>query len=329
MARRQIRGQERGRDQTRARGRVRTESIRAGLGDLEGGFFPEYISGHGRSVEDLEDDERDGDLALDDDEDADATPQALEETEAEDDLVEARVAGWRLRDALGSRPPVVLVRLRWDGARVRASVTMPAPTRDAAESLQELAQFLEHVFQQDRASFSADEWQRLLGLTQCSLSQRFLLLERLAIEGSAKVEIVLDDGSTNKFTPHDRGLERYAAKFAALPDGTPFSLRLLFLDQRGRKDESDFGRLSPFVKLEAIRRALARERETGEACDDETFRFRFQEAAACLGLEIAAPTWKQITTLREWLKRNGLAHVFPKSSERQKIYDAARAEAAP
>src|SRR5262249_6918254 len=104
------------------------------------------------------------------------------------------------------------------------------------------------------------------------------------------------------FIPHDRGLERFQSKIAALPDGLPFSLRLLLLDRRGKRQL----RRDPFLDLPdpllllAVRRALALERETGRMHSDYEFGPLLRRALGELGVPLpSAPTEEQMRTLRE------------------------------
>ena len=51
---------------------------------------------------------------------------------------------------------------------------MPPPTKDAAESLEELVQFLEYAFRLGRTQLAPAEWRRLLGQESAALCERFL-----------------------------------------------------------------------------------------------------------------------------------------------------------
>src|SRR5262249_59020735 len=116
--------------------------------------------------------------------------------------------------------------------------------------------------------FSAEEWHDLLHGGTASLGKRLLLLSRLAVAADTRIE-----SAKVPFIPHDRGLERFQSKIAALPDGLPFSLRLLLLDRRGKRQP----RRDPFLDLPDVllllagRRALALERHGGRVHSDYEF----------------------------------------------------------
>jgi hypothetical protein len=138
------------------------------------------------------------------------------------------------------------------------------------------------------------------------------------------VSLGADDESGAKFTPHDVGLERFANKFAALPDGTPFSLRLLLLDQRGREaSDHFFDQLPEAVKLLALRRALQQERAKGIAVSDNAFRDDLQRALEeLLGTPVPKPTEDHVRRrLRDHYNRKGLGDLFPNQRERQREYE--------
>jgi hypothetical protein len=325
----------RGQDRGQARGRERTKVIRSGLFDLE--LPPDWGPPPGVRPDDQDlgwDDEADGDQVLDDAEAPGSEAVALGPHDPEPpEGVEARAAGMTLRTLLGSRSPAVLVRLVQDGADIRARVCAAPATVNAAEALEELRLFVENLFREGRGRLADAEWARLVGAEPAPLFERLLLLSRLAVSGSAEVVVegyLREDASDRpggpgryKFTPNDRGLERYANKFAALPDGTPFGIRLLLLDGRGRPDPHPFKQLPAAVKLEALRRALEAEARGGRAGEDEAFRDRLQEALRSLGLVLDKPTYRHVLNLRVTLQRNGLGHLFPNAQERQRAYDRA------
>jgi hypothetical protein len=353
----QGRGQRQGQGQ--AQGRERSKVIRVGLADLEVDWGHEVLPGGCPTPSDLGfDDEADGDLQLDehgDAEDASPEPTWLPDGAA----AEAEPSGLTLADLLGSRPPVVLVRIVVEQDQVRARTQLPAPTAAAAESLAELRALLAYLFQRGRDTFSSEDWDRLIGAAPILPAERLMLLARLAVAGNAAVEIAyherhsadpvvpwvetwvtspeIADADADqlcaryRFTPNDRGQERYAKKFAALPDGTPFSIRMLLLDARGRRPANPhpFDLLPMAVKLQALCQILNEEQRLGLAFDYERFRAEFQQALDRLGLIIDRPTWKHIKNLMETLAKSGLGDAFPKKEERQRRYDVARQEAVP
>lgn len=249
--------------------------------------------------------------------DVPSTMEAEEETEVRREFT--------LGDLLGSRPPVVLLRLRLEGEELTVSSCAAPASREAKEALELLQQFVARCFRDGRTHFRDVEWAELLGCEPAPLTRRLMLLLRLAIKASEKV--AFGEGGTESgeaFTPHDVGLERFANKFAALPDGTPFSIRLLLLDQRGReRGEHFFDQLPDAVKLLALRRALQRERERGTAVSDNDFRDEIQHALQeLLGTDVPKPTEDQVRRrLRDNFKRKGLGDLFPNQTSRQREYD--------
>jgi hypothetical protein len=278
------------------------------------------------------DDEADSDSHLaEEGEEGDAAPCAelVDPPEQDDRAATPRLP---LSALIGSRLPAVLLRLERtaEGVAVR---TCAAPASDEARmALKLLAAFVAQRFDKGRAGLDAAEWEELLGATpDAPLMRRMILLLRLAVEAGEKVS--LGEESKAAFTPHDIGLERFAAKFAALPDGTPFSLRLLLLDKRGReRSDTFFDRLPDAVKFLALRKALLRERQEGQAVSDYDFCTSIQKALEeLLGFKVERPTEDQVRRrLRDNFKRRGLAHVFPNQRERQQAYlqEAARQKAA-
>jgi hypothetical protein len=232
--------------------------------------------------------------------------------------------GIALTDLLGSRLPVVLFRLVRDGDTVTAQATAAPRSGSAAEALEELRVFLEDRFHSGRQELlEPREWERLLGTEPAPVLERLLLLGRLAVGSNTHLMLADGTGGHVSFTPHDRGLGRYAGKFAALPDGMPFSLGLLVRDGRGRRKENShpFDRLPEAIKFLGIRQALAAEAVQRTACDDNTFRSQLRDALASLGLVVDKPTEDHVVRFRETLKRHDLGHLFPNARARQKEYD--------
>jgi hypothetical protein len=261
----------------------------------------------------------------DEGEDGDASPSATDE---EDERPAA--TGLSLSALIGSRAPAVLLRLERTAEGVAVRRCASPTTGPAREALSLLEGFVVRRFDRARAGLSAAEWDELLGAAPATLTRRMTLLLRLAAD--AGEEVALGEDSKAAFTPHDVGLERFAGKFAALPDGTPFSLRLLLLDKRGRKGgEGYFDRLPDAVRLLALRKALARERQQGRAVEDHDFCPSIQKALEeLLGFRIERPTDDQVRRrLRDNFKRRGLAPPFRNKTERQQSYneEAARSKA--
>jgi hypothetical protein len=304
-----------------------TERRRAGAEELSTWQERPVLAGASPRNADLGyDEEADSDQLIDDEEadsgesgeiDVSPTTEAEEETEVRRQLA--------LGDLLGSRPPVVLLRLRQEGEELRVSCCAAPASREAREALELLQRFVARCFRDGRSHFTDAEWAELLGHEPGPLTRRLTLLLRLAIKASEKV--AFSEGGAEggeAFTPHDVGLERFVNKFAALPDGTPFSIRLLLLDQRGReRGEHFFDQLPDAVKLLALRQALRRERERGVAVSDNDFRDEIQHALTeLLGADVQKPTEDQVRRrLRDNFKRKGLGDLFPNQTSRQREYD--------
>jgi hypothetical protein len=235
---------------------------------------------------------------------------------------------------IGARQPAILIRLSWDDRAVRAHPLVTLRPGKKAAALQVLCSFVEQCFARGIDRFSEKERDELLGSKSGgAMSRRLVLLSRLAVEASAKVTLELDGGGEVTRRMSDLGLERFAYKFAALPDGTPFSLRLLLQDQRGRHragndnpsaDVHPLDVLPLSIKLLALRRALATERELGRAHTDGDFCAVYQKAVEqTIGASIEMPEEEaHVTHFREYLERRGL-HIFPNRAEREKQYRAA------
>ena len=316
-------GQSTGRGQKQGQGQSRTNQIRDGQDALDEGFPDEPLCGAAPGFDNLG--PEDEAVPIDDEEGLD------EEDEAPDEP-----GPRRLVDMIGSRAPVVLLRLVYGAGGIKVRLTVMPRNADAAQALEELRFFVESRFHAGKELLTASEWNQLLGQESATIPERLLLLTRLAIEGHTKVVIEnleREDGSPcprYQFTPNDRVLERYVGKFAALPDGTPFSLRLLLLDKRGKKkDDAAAWSILPWaIKLEALGRILAEEAAEGQACDDDAFRGKMQSKLKEMKVDVPKPTWDDVKNLRELLKRNGLGHVFPNARERQRSHDKSTVEEA-
>jgi hypothetical protein len=238
-----------------------------------------------------------------------------------------------LNDLLGSRPPVVLLRMDCEGGEVKVLPCATPSSDRAKEALELLRRFVEQRFKDGRRNFTDDEWAELIGDQEQETrpGKRLTLLLRLAVKAGEKASLGEGKGAT--FTPNDIGLERFANKFAALPDGTPFSIRLLLLDERGKnksgKDGGYFARLPRAVTFLALERALQREErvEKPEAVSDYAFCPSLRdELEKLLGAEQELPGEEDVQRLREWLTRNGLGDRFPNQRERKRKYERMRQE---
>jgi len=301
--------QSRAQRQSRTRGRIRTEVVREGLSDLDAAPVMLFSAG-ARNVDPDPDDVQDGDLLLQESEAGDFPLEILEADDADDGEAAPEFS---LKEVLGSRPPVTLLQVRCPADQAEVKIVAQPASAAAADALEELCDLVETCFRQGRETLSNEEWQRLMGRQPAPILDRLLLLARLAISGR-----------TGKCKPIDRGLKLYVNKFASLPDGTPFGIRLLLLDERGRPDPHPFKQLPMTVKLVALLLALEEEKREGRAYKDNDFRDKLQEALETLGIHLdEKPTQDQVINLRVTLQREGLGELFPKASMRQQAYAAA------
>jgi hypothetical protein len=217
-----------------------------------------------------------------------------------------------------------------DGVETRLAVPLRPRT---AEALKGLRDFLQWRFRAGRGRFTDEEWDRLLGRGPARPTERLALLNRLATTGQEAYQ----GAEGYETTPNDLGLEHYRHKFAALPDGTPFSLGILLSGgasgqkKRARApdasadtaDSHPFDQLSAGIRLLALTRALKREREDGWVRADVDFRELLRaEASALTGIPMEAMPTRSVTRLREFLKRNGLAQLFPNAPQRRRAQAA-------
>jgi hypothetical protein len=332
----QTRGKTRNREQEQVRGRNRTEQMRADhdkMDDPEKQQVSPSYAGLGTLNEDTGvADETDGDGYLDESERQEApSPGGPPEADAEGTSAPARAGEDRLallEDVLGSRAPTALFRLERSGDTVRRRWLTPPPPA-YAEALEELGRLVDHCFQRGRDRFTPEEWDCLLGTVPSPLENRLILLARLAVRGS---EAITAPGGP-AFKPNDRVLGRFARKFALLPDGLPFSLRLLLQDGRGKRPEAtstfpSFNRLPDAVQLQVLERAKQLEQAAGAAVEDDKFRDYLFQALQELRLPVEKPHYQHVTGLREKLRHHGLEHLFPNAKTRQESYARAPAAAA-
>jgi hypothetical protein len=222
-----------------------------------------------------------------------------------------------LEDVVGSRPPLVLFRLVRTGENVHVEPVV-APRPGTEKAFKDLQDFLEGRLAEG-PRLLGDDWSRLLD-GDTPVGGRLLLLTRLAIRG----QTMLAPGRDSR-TPNDIGLERYG-KYALLPDGVPFSLRLLLEDGRGRhkgNGPATFIRLPYAVQLCALRAALDRERGRGEAVSDDDFVDLLHEALREMGIELNRQDGVRhghVTELRRKLKKCGAADLFPNEKQRRREY---------
>jgi hypothetical protein len=210
-------------------------------------------------------------------------------------------------------------------------VRIRARPRSAAarEALAELADLLRHVFHAERSPLTPGERRRLLGREQATVGERLVLLTRLALGADTTIAT-----AAVPFAPDNRGLNRYLGKFAALPDGLPFSLRLLLKDLRGRKPntrerdpqkaaDARFLALPESLLLLAVRRTLDRERRLNQVWSDYDLGPQLRTTLQTLGVHLErAPGEKTVGRLRARWVRGGLS-LFPKASERRRARENA------
>ena len=328
------------RAQSRVRGRVRTQQMRAAYDELD---LPEpqlLPAGPAPDQADLGlDDDADADVLSDDgndDESSDASDVEMIEPITEEaalavECPEPPPPATTLGQLFGSRIPRVSIRLQVDDGNVRADAVVSPRSANGREALAELAALAQTAFDSARPQFSDQEWAALLEGKGVSLAQRFILLCRVAVKARERIQV---EGQ-GSFRPSDRMLLRFQNKIAALPDGTPFALGLLLGDDRGRKGgggaagRSGLADVPDAMKLLGLRRALKAEQKTGTAQDDAAFGRTLREALASLGIPLRSnPTDAELTDLRERFndtRRKGKIRrfrLFPNRRERQRRYDA-------
>ncbi len=111
------------------------------------------------------DEEADGDQLLDDGEESgssEPTGDDCFQPEESDDEPQIRHR-LTVADLLGSRPPVVLLRLSLENGAVAVRTCARPASRDAGQALELLRDFVTRCFQDGRAHFTDAEWDQLLG----------------------------------------------------------------------------------------------------------------------------------------------------------------------
>jgi hypothetical protein len=283
-------------EQRRIRARTHTEQMREGHDELD--LPREHLPGAGVLLPGTDlgpDDEGEDDLLP---EDADGEVAGL----ALDDEAPGQASRVTLADLLGSRPPVVHLRLSEHNGSVEATVCVRAWSPGVAETLEELRELLLYLFAVRSPQFNQEEWDALLWGKNATPGRRLLLLSRLAVTADTLIE-----PAHIPFRPHDRSLKRYHGKIAALPDGMPFSMRLLLLDLRGRRHSlltqapaSGLLDLPDAVLLLALRRVFAAEAKEKQAHGDYQLGPVLRKVLAEMGIRLSArPSEEEVRTLRE------------------------------
>ena len=230
---------------------------------------------------------------------------------------------WARDTLLRGRPPMVVVRLRDAGEYAEPHSTL-APKRGSSRAmLENLCDFLRDRFGPlGRALFSdLADWEKLLGRTPTGPAERLALLSRLSVTGQHEYARASGTASGS-----DIGLGHYVYKFASLPDGMPFSIRLLLArGDSGLKDSAPgdslaFATLPLALRLLALATALRREREEKRVRSDELFRVLLRDEAVRLlgGVSLPAISVTAVRRFREWLERNGHGVLFPSAPDRKK-----------
>jgi hypothetical protein len=189
--------------------------------------------------------------------------------------------------------------------------------------MRHLIALVELAFARGRATLTSDEWEELLGRRPANLQQRLCLLARLSRSVQEPVPVELN----YQFKPKDIG-DHFGTKWALLPDGVTFALKLLLQTGRGRKaarPEADvLKNLPDAVLLDALAHAFATERKTGAAVPDRDFGRLLQRALLDLGVPIAhPPDGPELRNLRARFndEKGGKRFVFfPSQRERQSAY---------
>jgi len=123
----------------------------------------------------------------------------------------------KLHALLGSRKPVLAARLLKQNPD--GSIQWQEQAEAAREKAKSVIETVQDIFEQGANKLTPDEWDSLFAPPPSpSPDLRWTFLVRLAVKPVGKEGDLRD-------------------QFVALPDGTPFSLRLLLIDQRWRKKQ--------------------------------------------------------------------------------------------
>jgi hypothetical protein len=203
------------------------------------------------------------------------------------------------------------------------------PRDSETEAVEVLRHIVEERFREGTKLLSADEWARLAGQQPAPWADRLQLLLRLAVTGGTRVSWSVD-GRTESVVPNNLTLERIAGLYAALPDGTPFRIRLLLEGQKQQGKRSADRDLAdhPWVgldlekqKLPILREALRlEEAEVARgASEGQPVRIRsFEElcpllqqaAEKVLGRDFPMPLFEHVKSLWDAVARKGLTAQF-------------------
>lgn len=198
------------------------------------------------------------------------------------------------RALLGSRRPVLAARLlRRD---LDGSIHFHEQAKGAGETAGQVIKAVQRIFGLGADKLTSEEWNKLFApQTPPTPDRRWVLLVRL---------VVPPDGD-------EEGDLR--SQFIALPDGTPFSLKLLLIDQRGGGKAGsghsfnkwpDVARLIPLIEA---RKSLA----SGCTVTPMKFAELVKKQAEALGLPHCKLTGKELYQMLQKVKNNGGGDMLP------------------
>jgi hypothetical protein len=193
---------------------------------------------------------------------------------------------------LGARRPAVAARLlerRPDGtvlAEALAEGAAAGPAGGGAGKAGRVVRAVERVFRLGAGLLSTDEWSSLFSRRTPRPDDRWALLVRLATEPAGREGELRD-------------------QFAALPDGTAFSMRLLLSSMRGggrdgAGDGEEGGRGVSFNRLPDVARLLTlacalRRLDPARPVTPKELAAEVEREAGRLGLPVAGLTGKDVT----------------------------------
>jgi hypothetical protein len=189
--------------------------------------------------------------------------------------------------------------------------------------LEKLRKWLETRFEVARERLTPEKWRILIGAGSGPAES----LERLAM----LIRVLDPHRDGPKALELDYDNFRNHGQLITLPDGMPFTIKLLFPNEIGGPPVTDFDRLPEAFQLLGVRLALDREKQERRANPDrETMRLAIailREYGFDLEVpdEQLAPIAKRI---RDRLRHHGLQRMFPNQNEKRLLYSSAhRADA--
>jgi hypothetical protein len=209
---------------------------------------------------------------------------------------------------LGARKPAVAARLlerRPDGTvRVQALMEKAGtgPAANGAGKAERVAHALKRIFLLGAKGLAPDEWSSLFALRPPVPDNRWSLLVRLATEPEG------DEGKLRDL-------------FAALPDGTAFSMRLLLLSRQGgaravaRKEETasclPFNRLPDVARLVALSK-VKQQLNPADPKEPKDLAVLMEREVRNLGLPVKGVTGRDVTDrLFNKIRDNGGGDFLP------------------